>query len=96
MASTATTNTDPLLIDARELMRLLCVSAATFYRMRGMGRLPRPIRLATRAVRWRYDEVRAWIAANCPPADVWDQRARRPGVARIRERGETFFGGEVR
>ena len=34
------------------------------------GRMPAPIRIG-RAVRWGYDELRAWVAAGCPQKDLW-------------------------
>ena len=56
----------PLLIDARDLARLLTVSPATIWRMRAAGRLPAPIRLTGSTLRWRRSEVLAWLDAGCP------------------------------
>ena len=54
----------PLLITARKLAQLLEVSTRTLWRLRSAGQLPEPMRLGG-AVRWRLDEVRAWIAGGC-------------------------------
>jgi excisionase family DNA binding protein len=54
----------PLLITARKLAQLLGVSTRTLWRLRSAGQLPKPMRLGG-AVRWRFDEVRAWIAGGC-------------------------------
>ena len=54
----------PLLITARKLAQLLGVSTRTLWRLRSAGRLPEPMRLGG-AVRWRFDEVREWIAGGC-------------------------------
>lgn len=56
---------DPLLMTARELATLLRVSTRTLWRLRSAGALPQPVRFGG-TVRWRHDEVRAWIAAKCP------------------------------
>jgi excisionase family DNA binding protein len=61
----------PLLITARKLAQLLGVSTRTLWRLRSAGQLPEPMRLGG-AVRWRFDEVREWIAGGC-------QRAARRG-----------------
>jgi predicted DNA-binding transcriptional regulator AlpA len=54
----------PLLITARKLAQLLEISPRTLWRLKSAGRLPAPVRLGG-AVRWRLDEVRAWIAGGC-------------------------------
>lgn len=58
---------DPLLIPAAEVARLLQVSTRTLWRQLSAGRVPRPVRFGG-TVRWRIDEVRKWIAEGCPPA----------------------------
>jgi predicted DNA-binding transcriptional regulator AlpA len=62
----------PLLIAARPLADSLAVSLATLRRMDSSGRLPRPIRLSNGAVRWRADEIRAWVEADCPRRSEWE------------------------
>jgi predicted DNA-binding transcriptional regulator AlpA len=56
----------PLLVDLRELARLLARSEASLLRDVAAGRLPDPVRIG-RSTRWRRTEIEAWIAAGCPP-----------------------------
>jgi len=56
---------EPLLVTAQEVARLLNVSTRSLWRMRSAGDIPSPIKLGS-AVRWRLDEVKAWIANGCP------------------------------
>lgn len=55
-----------LLIDKREAADLFGVSEGTVFGWMKSGRMPAPIRIG-RAVRWGYEELRAWVAAGCPP-----------------------------
>lgn len=57
-----------LLIDNREAAKLLKVSERTLWRMWNEGEMPPPIRVG-RAVRWSYEELKAWVAAGCPAQD---------------------------
>jgi predicted DNA-binding transcriptional regulator AlpA len=59
-----------LLLDTREVSRLLKVSPRRVFAMQVSGEMPAPIRLG-RAVRWSYEELRAWIAEGGPPRDKW-------------------------
>lgn len=54
-----------LLISAAEVARLLDITQRALWRLKASGRLPRPLMLG-RAVRWRREEIRLWIAAGCP------------------------------
>jgi excisionase family DNA binding protein len=58
------------LLTAIDAAALLGVSRAHFYRMHNAGRIPLPIRLGG-AVRWRVDELRAWIDAGMPNRQRW-------------------------
>jgi predicted DNA-binding transcriptional regulator AlpA len=59
-----------MLLTAADLARELRLNIKTIRRMDMGGRLPEPVRLS-RTVRWRAAEVRAWVAAGCPPRDEW-------------------------
>lgn len=63
-----------LLVDTREAAELFGVSERTVASWNKSGRMPAPIRIG-RAVRWGYDELRAWVAAGCPPRDKWRDEA---------------------
>ncbi len=72
---------EPILLAAAEAAKLLRISERHFYKLHSSGRVPRPIRLG-RAVRWRADELRDWVAAGTPPRDRWqgmrELKPRRP------------------
>lgn len=53
------------LITAPEFAELLNISERTFYRLKSIGRLPKPITLGG-SIRWRLSEARQWIADGCP------------------------------
>lgn len=61
---------EPLAVDARGVARLLDVSERHVWAMHSSGRLPMPFALG-RCRRWRVAELRAWLAAGCPPRDRW-------------------------
>lgn len=67
---------EPLLITAAELARLLKISTRTLWRLQSAGRLPAPVRFGG-TVRWRQDEVRNWIAEGCPSAQARENEGRR-------------------
>jgi predicted DNA-binding transcriptional regulator AlpA len=74
---------DAQLIEASELWSLLSISAATGWRWKAAGRLPKPIDFGSASrstLRWRLAEVRAWIAAGCPRKAEWEamQAATKP------------------
>ena len=53
-----------LLIDLKELSRLLTRSSESLLRDVKAGRIPRPVRIG-KSVRWRRTEIEDWIAAGC-------------------------------
>jgi excisionase family DNA binding protein len=61
----------PILITADELAAKLALSKRTIYRMLSAGTFIQPLRLGG-AVRWRLDEIEAWIAAGCPNRNEWE------------------------
>jgi predicted DNA-binding transcriptional regulator AlpA len=62
---------DTRLLSAADLARELGFSVRTIRRLNLEGRLPRPVHVGVRAVRWRRAEVAAWIRAGCPTRDRW-------------------------
>jgi excisionase family DNA binding protein len=66
-----TVETDRLALNAEEVAKLLGISSRHLWALNSSGRLPRPIRLG-RSVRWRIEELRAWLAAGAPVRDRWE------------------------
>lgn len=68
----------PALLNKAQLGRFLGnVSIATIERLHSTGRLgPRPVKLG-RLVRWRRDEIEAWIKAGLPWRTQWEERSGR-------------------
>lgn len=62
----------PMLLDAAEAARLLGVSRSTFWTYHNAGRVPLPIRLSARVVKWRKTELEAWVRAGCPRRAFWN------------------------
>jgi excisionase family DNA binding protein len=62
-----------LLIGKREAADLFGVSEGTVANWIKTERMPAPIRIG-RAVRWGYEELRAWVNAGCPPQKEWNRR----------------------
>jgi predicted DNA-binding transcriptional regulator AlpA len=59
-----------LLIPDTEAAALAGVCRATWHRLRAANKVPPAVRLG-RAVRWRREEVIAWIEAGCPDGPTW-------------------------
>ena len=52
---------DPLLLSRADVERLCGLSTSSLYRAMRQGDFPEPLRIGARAVRWRSDEIGAWI-----------------------------------
>ena len=52
---------EPLLIDSKEVCSLIGVSRGTLWRMRCEGKLPAPMQISSRLVKWRRSDIMAWI-----------------------------------
>jgi excisionase family DNA binding protein len=65
-----------LLLDNDQVSKLLKLSAKTLYTMRKEKRMPEPMVFGS-AIRWRHEELRAWINAGCPPQSEWKFEAKR-------------------
>jgi len=67
-------NQERLLVSAQEAAVLYGVSRSTFYELHAAGRIPMPIRLIGRCIRWRREEIEKHIAmsnGNLIPRDKW-------------------------
>jgi excisionase family DNA binding protein len=58
-----------------ELAAALQVSTRTLYRLDSSGKLPRPVSVG-RSLRWRRDEILAWLAAGAPKRREWEATRR--------------------
>lgn len=62
--------------DTKEMLRdtecaeLIDVSRATWWSLNARGLVPEPVRIG-RSVRWRANEIRAWLDAGCPERAEW-------------------------
>jgi len=61
---------EPLLLSARDLAAMLRLGLRTVRSMDAAGKLPAPVRVGG-SVRWRLDEIRAWLDAGCPAREAW-------------------------
>jgi excisionase family DNA binding protein len=64
---------ESLLVTAKEAAALCSVSERTWRIWHSAGRIPRPVQIG-RTVRWRRDEISAWIAAGCTRRADWEVR----------------------
>lgn len=55
----------PVLFSANKLAAILNISTRTLWRLRSASKLPEPVRFGG-CVRWRAEDVQAWIDAGCP------------------------------
>lgn len=65
----------PLMLTAAQVGEQLGVSAREIRRMNLQGDLPEPLKMGHKKVRWRRDELVAWIGAGCPDRDAWLRHA---------------------
>ena len=66
---------EQLALTAGDVADLLGVSERHVWKLHATGGLPCPIRLG-RCVRWRRRELLAWLDADCPSRDKWEQARR--------------------
>jgi excisionase family DNA binding protein len=75
----------PLLVDVDEVARLLSISRTTVFKLINSDRMVAPIRLG-RALRWNFEELRAWANAGCPSRYRWEAEKTGLGSAPKRKR----------
>lgn len=63
-------NDSALLLRDTDAAKLLGLHRTTLRRLVAQELAPRPCRLGG-STRWRADELRAWVAAGCPPMRRW-------------------------
>jgi predicted DNA-binding transcriptional regulator AlpA len=67
---------EQLALAAMDAATLCGLSRSQWWKLHASGRIPLPVRLGTRAPRWRVDELRAWLAAGCPNRETWETLTR--------------------
>lgn len=60
-----------LMTTAGGVARMLNVSVRQVIRLHSLGQLPKAVRLGA-CVRWRVDEIKAFVAAGCPSRHEWE------------------------
>lgn len=65
MADTTSKLDSLQMLDVRAVARLLGCCPRNVRRLSDAGRMPQPLKIGA-LVRWRADELQAWIAAGCP------------------------------
>ena len=70
---------EPWLFTVQDLAVRLSVSERVLWRMRSSGKLPEPIELGPKLIRWGRSEILDWIAVGCPNQKIWGViKAKRP------------------
>jgi len=72
---TEATQTEKLLLDAKEAARLCGVSRSLWFRLHSSGRCPLPVRLGRRTL-WRRAELVRWVESGCPERLKWENLKR--------------------
>ena len=52
------------LLRIRDVVKLTALSSSTITRMRNAGQFPQPVKIGSRAVRWRLSDIKAWIESK--------------------------------
>lgn len=73
MSLTQTEVTEPALMTCKQLALYLSVSPRHIATMDTSGDIPASVRLKG-SVRWRREEIDAWLEAGCPCRQVWNAR----------------------
>ena len=63
----------PKLLNVSALAGHLSVSVRQAHRMNKAGLIPAPLQLGG-CVRWREDEISAWLKAGAPARSAWEQQ----------------------
>ncbi|MCH8880044.1 MAG: AlpA family phage regulatory protein [Planctomycetes bacterium] len=64
---------EQLALSAKDAARLLGISRAQIWKLNSAGKIPQPVRLGTKAPRWRIAELRDWLEAGCPDRQAWER-----------------------
>jgi predicted DNA-binding transcriptional regulator AlpA len=69
----------PFTMTGPEIGRDLRVSSKTIRRMDAEGKLPRPVMVGARSLRWVRQTIVEWLAAGCPDRETFEAN-RKGGV----------------
>ena len=58
-----------VLLTRREVERRVGLKTTAIYKLMAEGKFPRPVRIGSKAVRWRTSHINMWIA-GLPAADT--------------------------
>jgi excisionase family DNA binding protein len=59
------------MLTPKQFAKRLSISVSQFWKMLSAGKIPAPVRLGERILRWSSEEVSKWIDAGCPNRDKW-------------------------
>lgn len=65
MGLRTSTSEKPLLLDVKEIAKLLGISVRTVWGKSASGYMPKPVRIG-KLCRWRREEIEKWVAKGCP------------------------------
>lgn len=60
-----------IMLTAADLARELRTSTKTIRRWDQAGKLPLPVRIGSRMLRWKREEIVRWVAAGAPDREEW-------------------------
>lgn len=63
----------PFMMTESELGRELRLSAKSIRRMHEAGKLPRPVLVASRSLRWARGTISEWLARGCPDRESFEE-----------------------
>jgi predicted DNA-binding transcriptional regulator AlpA len=63
----------PLTMMDADIGRELRVSSKTIRRMDADGKLPRPVMVGARSLRWVRETIVEWLAAGCPERETFEK-----------------------
>ena len=59
-----------VLVNTRQAAKMLSLGERTIWRLSRSGIMPKPMKIGN-AVRWKYEDLKAWIDAGCPRDERW-------------------------
>ena len=63
----------PFMMTDAELGRELRLSAMSIRRMHDAGKLPRPVVVGSRSLRWVRQTIAQWLGSGCPDGDSFER-----------------------